>query len=159
MNEYIRVVGELPFLLVESRFVLIDSKFLIRSLNLKISWIPIFVPLLSNHLQVLPVFRTSQVLQFSSGRDKFCALMQGYAKFASEASDGPWMTGWPGLGSSPSCENHGQADRCWSRPMARGTCMPFHMPSHAQKTFGIAGALFKIETSSFGWLQIAIRVI
>ena len=27
----------------------------------------------------------SKVLQFSSGRDKFCALMQGYAKFASEA--------------------------------------------------------------------------
>ena len=27
-----------------------------------------------------------QVLQFSSGRDKFCALIQGYSKFASEVS-------------------------------------------------------------------------
>lgn len=36
------------------------------------------------------------VLQFSSGRDKFCALMQGYAKFASEVlakpdSERHWM--------------------------------------------------------------------
>jgi len=36
------------------------------------------------------------VLQFSSGRDKFCALMQGYAKFASEVLTEPdserhWM--------------------------------------------------------------------
>lgn len=36
------------------------------------------------------------VLQFSSGRDKFCALMQGYAKFASEVLAAPdserhWM--------------------------------------------------------------------
>ena len=28
----------------------------------------------------------AQVLQFSSGRDKFCALMQGYCKFASEVT-------------------------------------------------------------------------
>ncbi|CAE7446454.1 Contig2860.g3064 [Symbiodinium microadriaticum] len=36
------------------------------------------------------------VLQFSSGRDKFCALMQGYCKFASEVFSEPdserhWM--------------------------------------------------------------------
>ena len=34
---------------------------------------------------MIRIMNSIEVLQFSSGRDKFCALMQGYAKFASEA--------------------------------------------------------------------------
>ena len=138
------VVGELPFLLVESRFVLIDSTFLIRSLNLNISWIPIFVPLLSSHKCCLffARLRCCSSRQDATNFVPWCrAMPNSPARFPSDG----WMTGWPGLGGSA----HGQ----------RYLYACHHMPWHAQKTSGIAGALFKIETSSFGWLQIAIRVI